>query len=136
MVLDPKKFRELVFVFLFSCDFGGAPVDIDSDTIMQLYQVSRKNVYNAREKAEAMHKALPELDAMIKRVSHSYDLERIHPVERTILRLALYELYIHNDGVSPDIIIAEAKRLAKKFATPDAASFVYGILAAIQTSTK
>ncbi len=75
----------------------------------------------------AQQKALDETLALH---STSWTLERMAPLERSILRLSLWEM---ESGVTPpEIAIDEAVRLAKRYATDEAGSFVNGVLGAIQ----
>jgi N utilization substance protein B len=72
----------------------------------------------------------PEIDAELTRQSSSWPLYRMAPLERSILRLALWEM---DDGGTPaPVAIDEAVRLAKRYATDEAGAFVNGILGAIQ----
>jgi N utilization substance protein B len=57
-------------------------------------------------------------------------MARLQSVERTILRLAIFELVLKRE-LAPKIVFAEAKRLAKKFSTDEAVAFVHGILGAV-----
>lgn len=69
------------------------------------------------------------LDATLSAHSTSWPLARMAPLERSILRLALWEMVT---GASPaEVAIDEAVRLAKRYATDEAGSFVNGILGAI-----
>jgi N utilization substance protein B len=70
------------------------------------------------------------LDATLAKHSTSWTLERMAPLERSILRLSLWEI---ESGVTPaEVAIDEAVRFAKRFATDEAGSFVNGVLGAIQ----
>jgi N utilization substance protein B len=69
----------------------------------------------------------PALDAELAANSPAWPLARIAPVERSILRLALWEL---RSGETPaEVAIDEAVRLAKRYSTDEAAALVNGILA-------
>ena len=68
-----------------------------------------------------------ELDAELTANSPSWPLSRIAPLERSILRLALWEL--RGGDTPPEVAIDEAVRLAKRYSTDEAASLVNGILA-------
>jgi N utilization substance protein B len=68
-----------------------------------------------------------ELDAELTANSPSWPLSRIAPLERSILRLALWEL--RGGETPPEVAIDEAVRLAKRYSTDEAASLVNGILA-------
>jgi len=70
---------------------------------------------------------LGEIDRQLKEVLEGWNLERIGKVERSILRIAIYELSFTD--LSQSIVINEAVELAKKFSTDQSASFINGILA-------
>ncbi len=81
-----------------------------------------------RELALGTDAELGELDAEIARLARGWSLERIAPLERSILRLALYELR-HRDDVPPEVAIDEAVTIAKRYCGAEAPGFVNGILA-------
>jgi N utilization substance protein B len=70
---------------------------------------------------------LPELDERIARYTENYDINRISPVDRAVLRLAIYEM-LHRDDIPPVVSINEAIELAKTFGGSDSGRFVNGIL--------
>jgi len=70
-----------------------------------------------------------ELDDLIARHSKGWALERIAPLERNIMRTALYEA-LHVDDVPVEVAIDEAVELAKKYCGADAPGFVNGVLGA------
>jgi N utilization substance protein B len=70
------------------------------------------------------------LDALIERYSEGWALDRIAPLERNILRVALYEL-LHRDDVPAEVAIDEAIEAAKELCGTEAPGFVNGILGAV-----
>jgi N utilization substance protein B len=72
---------------------------------------------------------LTEIDREIARLAHGWALERIAPLERSIMRVGLYELRRRND-VPPEVAIDEAVSIAKRYCGAEAPGFVNGILAA------
>ena len=68
-----------------------------------------------------------EVDVHIKKHVKNYDFNRIAPVDRNVLRLAIYEM-LHRDDIPPVVSINEAVDIAKKFSTEDSGKFVNGIL--------
>ena len=76
-----------------------------------------------------------ELDVLIARHSKGWSLDRIAPLERAIMRVALLEM-CHPDAapgdtpIPPEGAIDEAVELAKTYSGADAPGFVNGILAA------
>jgi N utilization substance protein B len=83
----------------------------------------------SRELAEGVNTNLEAIDLEISSLSRGWSIERMAPLDRAILRVALYEL-LHSDGVPPEIAIDEAVSLAKEFCGADAPNFVNGILGA------
>jgi N utilization substance protein B len=58
-----------------------------------------------RELAEQVEANRDELDDLISRHSQNWSLERIAPLERSIMRTALYEA-LHSDDVEADVGVA------------------------------
>jgi N utilization substance protein B len=77
-----------------------------------------------------------ELDELIGRHATGWSLQRIAPLERSILRVGVLEL-LYPDAVPgeqpipPEGAIDEAVETAKRFCGTDAPGFVNGILAAV-----
>ena len=82
-----------------------------------------------RELAEAVDANRAELDELISRHSKGWALERIAPLERSIMRVALQEA-LHDDEVPVEVAIDEAVVLSKEYCGADAPGFVNGILGA------
>ncbi len=81
------------------------------------------------ELANAVAEHQPELDELISKHSKGWALERIAPLERSIMRTALYEA-LHEEDVPAEVAIDEAVELAKEYCGADAPGFVNGILGA------
>lgn len=67
-------------------------------------------------------------DRIITELAIDWPLERIGRVDRSVLRLALYELKAKETPVS--VVVDEAVELAKKYSSPEAGKFINGILGA------
>jgi N utilization substance protein B len=81
------------------------------------------------ELAQAVEGNRDELDALITKHSKGWALERIAPLERNIMRVALQEA-LHSDDVPVAVAIDEAVELSKEYCGTDAPGFVNGILGA------
>jgi N utilization substance protein B len=68
------------------------------------------------------------LDREIDQRAEGWTVERIAPVERAVLRVALLEL--DRDDPPAAVAISEAVALARRYASPEAGAFVNGILGA------
>ena len=89
-----------------------------------------------RALAELVGDHRDELDELIRTHSSGWSLERIAPLERSILRVGLAEL-LHADelpgehAIPPEGAIDEAVETAKQFCGAEAPAFVNGILGAV-----
>jgi transcription antitermination protein NusB len=87
----------------------------------------------ARALAQAAAERARELDELIDRHAHGWSVQRIQPLERSIMRVALLEM-LHPEAVPaeepipPEGAIVEAVESAKTFCGPDAPAFVNGVL--------
>ncbi len=130
MALPPQKFREIVFQLLYSQDF--APIDSAESIPFMMHElkVTRRAMCEVHERIEKILEKFPEIDQKIEASSVAYSFERISRVEKTILRLGVFEL-LFDDAIPEKVAIAEAIRLARKFGTPESSQFVNAILDAI-----
>lgn len=82
----------------------------------------------AREMASGVWEDRADLDAAIGAVSTGWRVERMPPIDRNVLRIALWELRNRPD-IPVAVIISEAVRLAKLYSTERSGGFVNGVLA-------
>jgi N utilization substance protein B len=68
------------------------------------------------------------LDSALGETATGWRVERMPPVDRNVLRLALWELR-HRPGTPVAVVISEAVRLAKTYSTARSGGFVNGVLA-------
>jgi transcription antitermination protein NusB len=109
--------RRTAFFLLYQLDVTGQPLG-------SLYE-GEIDTY-ARELAEGVEARAAEFDAVMSAAATDWPAERLGTVERNVLRIALYEL--DEELVPAEVAIDEAIRLAKRYATEDAARLINGIL--------
>ena len=71
-----------------------------------------------------------ELDELITRFAKGWTLDRMPVLDRTVLRLAVYELIAGSDP-PVGVVISEAVELAKRYSTDDSGRFINGVLSAV-----
>ena len=81
----------------------------------------------ARELIEGVEGHRAELDLLISDNAVGWDIDRIAPLERAILRTALYEI-LYRPDVPDEVAIDEAVETAKVYCGNDAPAFLNGIL--------
>ncbi len=127
MPLPLQKFREILFLLLYSSDFAECSEEDSIFLVMRELSVSKKYVLEACVQKRCIMEKIDTIDDLIRGASSAYELHRIPHIERNILRLGVYELF-YREGLTAKIVIAEALRLAHKFASPESTSFVNAIL--------
>jgi N utilization substance protein B len=110
--------RRAALFLLYQWDLTGKPLDDE--------QGGEAVDPFARELAEGVVARSEELDRRIDAVSEGWPANRLGVLERNILRIGISEL--EGATVPPEVAIAEAVGLAKRYASPEAARLVNGIL--------
>jgi N utilization substance protein B len=72
------------------------------------------------------------LDEAIGSASRGWRVSRMPPVDRNILRMAVWELR-HHERTPVPVVISEAVRLAKAYSTERSGRFVNGVLSNLVT---
>ena len=71
-----------------------------------------------------------ELDELLQRHVEGWTIDRMAVLDRTLLRMAAYEL-AHEQSVPVAVIISEAVDLAKQYSTEESGRFVNGVLGSV-----
>lgn len=70
---------------------------------------------------------LKAIDERITAALENFSFERLSPVDKNILRVAVYEMF-HDTKVPPVVSVNEAIEIAKRFGGEDSGRFVNGVL--------
>jgi N utilization substance protein B len=119
--------RRAAVIALYQHDLTGRPV---------VETLGQNDSPFVRALAHAAADRATELDEVIDRHAHGWSVQRIQPLERSILRVALIEMLYPDavpaeEPIPPEGAIEEAVESAKKFCGPDAPGFVNGVLGAV-----
>jgi transcription antitermination protein NusB len=115
-----REARRTAVFLLYQWDVSGRPLG-------SLYE-GEVDPY-ARETAEGVVERAEALDRRISEASTGWPAERLGALERNVLRVALLEL--ERGEVPVEVVLDEAVRLAKRYASDDAGRLVNGILGRI-----
>ena len=77
---------------------------------------------------EGVRDHIDQLDAHIQPLAPDWPLEQVARVDRTVLRIGLYELLYCKDSVPARVAINEAVELAKSFGSDNSSKFINGVL--------
>jgi N utilization substance protein B len=93
----------------------------DSLKFPELEQFCKAIIHGTRD-----HQA--KIDQTITGAAINWKVERMAAVDRSILRLGVYEMIFAPQPTPPKVVITEAVEIAKRFSTNESARFVNGIL--------
>ena len=107
--------------------------ELTGRTLAELFESDARPFTRALVHATDDHRE--ELDGLISELAEGWSLDRIAPLERNILRVALLEilhpeLVADREPIPPEAAIDEAVETAKTYCGAQAPAFVNGILAA------
>ena len=122
--MSRRKARKQAFLVLYQSDVNEVPVEATFER-WRSYRGDLEE-YAARL-ATGVEREKDDLDALLSEVSVGWPVHRMSAVDRTILRLALYEMRSVDD-VPPEVAVSEAVELAKGFSGEEAPAFVGGVL--------
>lgn len=72
-------------------------------------------------------KSVTHIDGVIAQAAPDWPVEQIASIDKTILRMAIYELQ-HDQEAPPRVVINEAVELAKAFGGDNSSKFINGVL--------
>ncbi len=124
-----REAREQAFVLLFEKSFNPQTEIDDLIELAKEFSVYEEDDYTT----QVVHKACENMQAIDEHISthaRGWKINRIPKVSLAVIRLALTEI-LYLDDIPSGVSINEAVELAKKYASPEDASFVNGILGTV-----
>ncbi|MFD2637403.1 transcription antitermination factor NusB [Piscibacillus salipiscarius] len=113
--------REKAIQALYQIDINkDVSIDHISETLEDLNDYSKKLITGVLEH-------LSEIDQAISDKLEKWSFNRIATVEKTVLRIAVYEM-LYVDDVPREVTINEAVELAKRFNEDQSGKFINGVL--------
>ncbi len=100
------------------------------------YQIAHRNTERVGEDAdiefinkliEGVIKHQPDIDTAISKAAPEWPIEQISVVDKTVLRVAIYEL-LYEQEIPPKVAINEAVELGKTFGGENSSKFINGVL--------
>lgn len=120
-----RQARRDAMVVLYQHDLTGSPID---ELYNNLQQESGHDADDfTREEVAGVLAASQELDEEIDRFSRHWPAHRLAALERSILRIGMYEIR-QRPEIPVEATIDEAVTLAKRFCSREAAALVNGVL--------
>ena len=128
-----RRSRELAIKVLFHLEFSRDDPQNAFDLICDYFGASEDIKPFSKELILGVCAHLDDIDGLIAQASRNWRLERIAKVDRSVLRLAVYEL-VYRDDIPPKVSINEAVDVGKKFGSEESGAFINGVLDKIYNS--
>lgn len=105
----------------------------------EINEIKQRNIDNYDEDADidfidstikGVLDCVKEADELITKAAPEWPLEQISTVDKTILRMAVFEI-LHSTEVPPKVAINEAVELGKTFGSENSSKFINGVLGTI-----
>ena len=130
-----KTARQVAMQLIYQYELGGEGVSSTIEESMDKPDLNADDMAYIQAMLNGTGEKQHELDELIGRYAVGWSLERIAKVDLSILRLALYEM-LYCESIPQGVSISEAIELAHTFSTPEAASFINGILGSVSRAPK
>ena len=123
--------REFALQMLYQSEIGGVPMREVAAHFWQQEEVPDEVRQFAERLALGTAGDLAAIDRLLRAGIENWRIERLGTVDRSVLRMAVYE-FLHEPETPRIVIIDEAIEVAKRFGGEESGQFVNGILDALR----
>ena len=129
--MDRSSARAAAMKLLYEWEMGG---DGGEETRVGMLEIQpgEKEADYMELLVEGVQKNAAALDKLISAYAVGWKLDRINRVDLSILRVAMYE--INHTELSDAVAVNEALELARAYSSPEAVSFINGVLGSMLRS--
>lgn len=126
-----RRSRIVAFQVLFEADVSSKPIEAILERHLREGDLDEDADAFVRRLVDGVRAHLEEIDATISRHAGAFPLADMAPVDRNVLRLAVFEVLFDNRGAPLRAAINEAVDLAKGYGSESSGRFVNGVLGAV-----
>ena len=123
--------REAALNIIFAQQFNTDCLDALKKKIYKQFKLEKEDdLLFVAELVATVEEYRNELIAGIEKACHHYRENRINPMDKSILLIAMAEI-MYFDDIPPVVSVSEATGLARKYSTETSADFVNGVLSGV-----
>lgn len=125
-----RKAREVALQVLYQMDISKVGVEDAIRLFWDNFEVPDNVNDFSIHLIEGTWNRIEEIDDVIRNCSENWSLERMAKVDKSILRMSVFEL-LYCDDIPPKVTLNEAIDLGKEYGSENSGSFINGILDAL-----
>ena len=126
-----RRSRIVAFQALFEADTAGRPIAPTLERHLRDAHLSEDAAAFTHRLVDGVERHREAIDAVLHDRAPAFPLTEMAPVDRNVLRLAIYEVLFDNQPAPLRTAINEAVELAKGYGSESSGRFVNGVLGAV-----
>ena len=127
-IMQRKQARRAALEALFEIDSVGHEPGMVVDERLAALELGNSGVSLLRWLVSGVVRSQNGLDELIAKYAPEWPVDQLAFIDRTIMRMAIYELGAHDADAPAKVIINEAIELAKTFGGDSSPRFINGVL--------
>ena len=133
-ILEKRKSRAAALQVLYEVDLTHHDVKTALLHLCGATEISPEAAQKAGEMAASVVANRQKIDRQITRYAPQWPVDQLSPIDRNILRIAIYEIKYCKNGAPLKVAINEAVELAKAFGADGSSRFINGVLSSVAKS--
>ena len=130
-----RRAREIALQVLYQREFDHGEIEEAITLFWNNFEVLKGAMDFSERLVKGVEQHRKELDRIIEQYSSNWRVDRMTHVDRTILRIATYEI-LYCDDIPPRVAINEAIDIGKKYGSEDSGAFINGILDKVKSEER
>lgn len=130
-----RRAREIALQVLYQRELNCVELEEALNLFWKNFEVVKVAMNFSERLVKGVEQHREDLDRVIEQYSSNWRVERMAHVDRTILRIATYEI-LYCDDIPPMVAINEAIDIGKKYGSEDSGAFINGILDKVKSEER
>ena len=129
-----RKAREAALRALYEIEIAQSASADALESVFSEMELAQDQRGFAERLVQGVGERQSEIDNKLSKLIRQFDFDRVAAVDRSVLRIAAYEL-LFEPAIPPAVSINEAVAIVKKYSTAESGRFVNGVLAKLVGET-
>lgn len=130
-----RRAREIALQVLYQRELNCVELQEALDLFRNNFEVLKGAMDFSERLVKGVEQHREDLDRIIERYASHWKVDRMTRVDRSILRIATYEL-LYCDDIPTKVAINEAIDIGKKYGSEDSGAFINGVLDKVKSEVR